>query len=237
MQARRAGLGHRPGLEQRKAEALLERRVVARVDAGAEAEAQLVLAVELARPAPRAASPASRRGSGRPSRRLSRTLCHQVRGWKRSSWTMQPPERIAAIDENASAFMWLSGSGVMKRSTSGAHLGQLAEAEVPLAGAQEVAVGEAAALRLAGRARGVEQRALGAAADRLARRGAPASAPPGCGRRPRGGSCRASLPASAAAARSAPSRRRQHDGERHLAVADEVAPFGRRACRRGSARC
>ena len=32
---------------------------------------------------------------------------------------MQPPERIAAIDENASAFMWLSGSGVMKRSTSG----------------------------------------------------------------------------------------------------------------------
>ena len=32
---------------------------------------------------------------------------------------MTPPERIAAIDENASAFMWLSGSGVMKRSTSG----------------------------------------------------------------------------------------------------------------------
>ena len=32
---------------------------------------------------------------------------------------MQPPESIAAIDENASAFMWLSGSGVIKRSTSG----------------------------------------------------------------------------------------------------------------------
>ena len=60
---------------------------------------------------------------------------------------MTPPERIAAIDENASAFMWLSGSGVMKRSTSGRTVGQLAEAEVPLAGAQEVAVGEAAALR------------------------------------------------------------------------------------------
>ena len=57
--------------------------------------------------------------------RLSRTLCHQVCGWKRSSWTMQPPESIAAIDENASAFMWLSGSGVMKRSTSGTTSAQL----------------------------------------------------------------------------------------------------------------
>ena len=39
---------------------------------------------------------------------------------------MQPPERIAAIDENASAFMWLSGSGVMKRSMFGPHLARSA---------------------------------------------------------------------------------------------------------------
>ena len=49
--------------------------------------------------------------------RLSRTLCHQELGWKRSSWTRQPPDRIAAIAENAIAFMWLSGSGVMIRSS------------------------------------------------------------------------------------------------------------------------
>jgi hypothetical protein len=47
---------------------------------------------------------------------VSRTLCHQLEGWKRSSCTSEPPERIDAIVENASAFMWLSGSGVMKRS-------------------------------------------------------------------------------------------------------------------------
>ena len=43
-----AGLGHRPGLDQRKAEARLERRVVLAVDAGAEAEAHGVLPVALA---------------------------------------------------------------------------------------------------------------------------------------------------------------------------------------------
>ena len=120
----------------------------------------------------------------------------------------------------------------------GHDLGQLVQAEVPLAGAQEVAVGEAAALRPAGRARGVEQRALGAAADRLARRGAPASAPPGCGRRPRGGSCRASAPASAAAARSAAfALPAASTASAHLAVADQVCPARPGACRRGSARC
>ena len=38
----RAGLGHRPGLDQRKAEAPLEILLMARIDAGAEAEAHAV---------------------------------------------------------------------------------------------------------------------------------------------------------------------------------------------------
>ena len=37
-----AGLGHRPGLDQRKAEAALEILLMARIDAGAEAEAHAV---------------------------------------------------------------------------------------------------------------------------------------------------------------------------------------------------
>ena len=42
---RRAGFGHRPRLEQRKAEARLERRVQLAVDAGAKADAHRVLAI------------------------------------------------------------------------------------------------------------------------------------------------------------------------------------------------
>ena len=48
--------------------------------------------------------------------RLSRTLCHQVCGWKRSSWIRQPPATSTTIGENAIAFTWFSGSGVMMRS-------------------------------------------------------------------------------------------------------------------------
>ena len=40
-----AGFRHRPGLDQREAEARLERRMQAPVDAGAEAEAHAVVAV------------------------------------------------------------------------------------------------------------------------------------------------------------------------------------------------
>ncbi|MNM52894.1 hypothetical protein D3C81_639840 [compost metagenome] len=50
---------------------------------------------------------------------LCATVSHQVPGWKRSSCTMQPPLRIIAIDEHASAFMWTSGSGVISRSAPG----------------------------------------------------------------------------------------------------------------------
>src|SRR6185369_4347883 len=50
----------------------------------------------------------------------------------------------------------------------GADLGELVQPEEPPAGAQEVAVVQAAALRPTGRSRGVEQGALAAAADRLA---------------------------------------------------------------------
>jgi hypothetical protein len=108
----------------------------------------------------------------------------------------------------------------------GAHRRQLAEAEVPLAGAQEVAVGEAAALGLAGGARGVEERALGAAADDLldaARRRAGVRDPPrdlGPDRVEQGAG-RARRLAQAALAP------RLHDRQHHLAVADDVAPLGR----------
>ncbi len=55
----------------------------------------------------------------------------------------------------------------MKRSDSVAQCGELAEPEVPLAGAQEVAVGEPAALGTTGGARRVEKRALRGTTDRL----------------------------------------------------------------------
>ena len=48
-QAGGAGLGHRPGLDQRKAEARFEGRVVLAVDAGAEAPAHRVIAVGVTR--------------------------------------------------------------------------------------------------------------------------------------------------------------------------------------------
>src|SRR5258707_978628 len=45
------------------------------------------------------------------------TSRHQVFGWKRSSCTMQPALRIIATVEQARAFVWKSGSGVMSRSS------------------------------------------------------------------------------------------------------------------------
>ena len=164
----RAGLGHRPRLEQRKAEALLERRVVARVDAGAEAEAQLVLAVELAR------------------RRREQHRRHdaEVVDDRRPAVANALPPRArmeavelddAAAGEDRRHRRERERVHVAERQRRdeavdvGNDLGQVVQAEVPLAGAQEVAVGEAAAFRPAGRARGVEQRALGVAVDRLAR--------------------------------------------------------------------
>ena len=51
--------------------------------------------------------------------RLCRTLSHQLRGWKRSSGTMQPPLRIIAMVEKAIAFMCTIGSGVISRSAPG----------------------------------------------------------------------------------------------------------------------
>ncbi len=108
----------------------------------------------------------------------------------------------------------------------GNDLGQLVQAEVPLAGAPEVAVGEAAALRLAGRARCVEQRALGVAIDRLAleaRRRARRRDPAddfGTDRLQVGADlgCRGAQSGFLA---------RLGDGERDLAVADQVLPLGR----------
>ena len=46
----------------------------------------------------------------------STTSRHHVLGWKRSSCTTQPAERIIAVVDTASAFMWKNGSGVMRRS-------------------------------------------------------------------------------------------------------------------------
>ena len=59
-----AGLGHRPGLDQRKAEARLERLLMAWIDAGAEAEAHAVRRLGVLRRRAAAGSPASRRDSG-----------------------------------------------------------------------------------------------------------------------------------------------------------------------------
>jgi hypothetical protein len=50
---------------------------------------------------------------------LSFALASHVFGWKRSSCTRQPPATSTTMVENAIAFMWLSGSGVMTRSASG----------------------------------------------------------------------------------------------------------------------
>ena len=46
-------------------------------------------------------------------------LAHQLDGWNRSSWTRQPRASIIAINEQASAFMCVTGSGVINRSTLG----------------------------------------------------------------------------------------------------------------------
>ena len=181
------------------------------------------VAVGRRRAARSAASPASRRGSARSSRALSRTLCHQVFGWKRSSWTRQPPATSTTIVENAIAFTWLSGSGVMTRSVSRRMLHTPPSAGVPLAGAQEVGVAQHAALGPAGGARGVEQRAFGVAGrsgswPRCAR-GACARAAPAIVGAP---SSSSGTPACARGRAQVVGALRQRDGQADLAVADQV---------------
>ena len=199
-------------------------RMVARVDAGAEAEAHLVL---------RSASP----GGAEQHRRHHAEVVHD-RG-AAFAHALPPGAGMEAVELDDDA----AGEDRRHRRERervhvaerqrrdealdvGPHRRQLAEAEVPLAGAQEVAVGEAAALGPPGGARRVEQRALGAAADRLAPPAAPASArrdPPGdLGpdrlqrlRRPAGRLAQAALAAAACATPG------------HLAVADQVPQLGR----------
>ena len=101
------------------------------------------------------------------------TSRHQVRGWKRSSCITQPAARIIAVVDTASAFMWNSGSGVIRRSSPCAHRAQPAFVQVALPDVQEVEVAEQAALGLAGGARGVEQGAFGGAAALAGRRAGP----------------------------------------------------------------
>ena len=50
---------------------------------------------------------------------LSRTVCHQLRGWNRSSGMMQPPVITMASVEYAIALTWVIGSGVISRSSPG----------------------------------------------------------------------------------------------------------------------
>ena len=67
--------------------------------------------------------------------RLAHAAATSVPGWKRSSWTRQPPVRIIAMVEYAIAFMCASGSGVIRRSRARRTRAQAADAGVPLAGA------------------------------------------------------------------------------------------------------
>ena len=221
---RRAGLGHRPGLEQRKAEALLEGRVMAPVDAGAEAEAQFVLAVCLER--------RRRQQQGRHHAEVvgdgGATVAH----------ALPPGARMEAVELDQAATRQDRGHcrerhrvHVAERQRRddpllvGAHRGQAAETEIPLAGAQVVAVGESAAFRAAGRARGVEQGALAVAADGLAATRH--------GRRRRDAAGRLG-PDGDERGLDAGGRRAQHrlalrqgDRQAHLAVPDEVGQLGR----------
>ena len=220
----RAGLGHRPGLEQRDAEARLEGGVVARIDAGAEAEAHLVLAVEVAR---------RRREQ---HRRHDAQVVHHRRA--ALAHALPPGLRVEAVELDDAAAREdrrhrrererVHVAERQRRDEAvdvGNDLGEVVQAQVPLAGAQEVAVGEAAALRPAGRARGVEQGALAGAADRLAR----------VARRHRRrrdlagdlGADRLQLHLGLARRRAQVGLAPRHDdGEAHLAVGDHVDPLG-----------
>ena len=164
-----AGLGHGPGVDHRDAEPLLERSVVARIDAGREAEPHAD-----ARDRPATASRPSSIVGITPRlcmmvASLSRTVCHQLRGWNRSSGMMQPPVITMASVEYAIALTCIIGSGVISRSSPGPQRAQAADLGVPAAAAQEIVVGQHAALRLAGGAGGVEQGAFRAEAGRLRR--------------------------------------------------------------------
>ena len=117
-----AGLGHRPGLDQRKAEALLR---TARGSCGRRRR-RSPSASRGRGPAPTAAppaaSPASRPGSAAMvAPLLARAAPASCRGWKRSSCTRQPPATRTTIVENAIALHVFSGSGVMSRSPSRPH--------------------------------------------------------------------------------------------------------------------
>src|SRR5271154_3084269 len=50
--------------------------------------------------------------------RDSTAVDHHPDDLNRSSWMMQPPVKIIPMLENASAFTWLSGRGVINRSVS-----------------------------------------------------------------------------------------------------------------------
>ena len=222
----RAGLGHRPGLEQREAEAGLEGGMVARVDPGAEAEAQLVHPVALAR----RRRQQHRRHHAEVVRDRGAALAH----------ALPPGARMEAVELDDDAAGEDRGHRrerervhVVERQRRdealdvGPHRRQIAEAEVPLAGAQEIAVGEAAALGLAGGPRGVEQGAFGAAADRSG--ASPRSGVRASGIRPAtsGRIVSSSLLAELAASRRPLSRPGCTTASTISLWLIEVAPFGR----------
>ena len=152
---------------------------------------------------------------------LSRTLCHQLFGWKRSSCTRQPPAASTTIVENAIAFTWFSGSGVITRSRRGRTVQTPSSPAYHSPARRKYALLEHAALGPAGGARGVEQRAFGVVADGARASGA---APRRRGRH--GGSSapivRTGHAGRAAAAAQIVCALRQRHRQADLAVADQV---------------
>src|SRR5438552_8603460 len=154
-----ASLGHRPGLDQREAEALLEYGVVLRVSVGAVAEAHAMAAV-------------LRAGRALQQDRRHHAEIVDDRG-ARVDDIAPPSLRMEAIELHHAA-----GSEDHRHCRYGERIhmeeGQrrdqpfLAEAQraqpalvdIALADVQEVKVAEQAALRLTGGARGIEQVAL-----------------------------------------------------------------------------
>ena len=168
--APRAGLGHRPGLDQRKSEALLERFLMTRIDAGAEAEAHAVrrvglLALELQQDRRHHAEIVDHGRAASPSR----CATSAARGNGRAARPCRP-SGSCRVTVQPSALMWNSGSGVSTISRV-AHRGLAALRHVPVGDAQEIIVREHAAFRLRGRAGGEQQRAGIVAFGGLARHG------------------------------------------------------------------
>ena len=188
----RAGLGHRPGLDEREAEAGFERRMQLLVDAGAKGPAHAMIAV--GRPCRSGAL-----GIGVAGSRLARVRgqdggVHQHRRHHPEvvddrrpalAHALPPCLRMKAVELDQAAagddddhrrerhrVDMVQRERCRDALAIAAHFADAVEACVPATGGEEVGVGENAALRSASGAGGVEEGALGRSVDRVDAAGA-----------------------------------------------------------------